>query len=70
MRTLASTTTCSAPAEIDGGDGERFVHRHDEIAGAVDALLVAERAIDSLAERDADVFDGVVLVDVEVALAA
>ena len=56
-----------AAAEIDGGDAERFVHRHHEVAGAVDAAAVAERLRDRLAERDADVLDGVVLIDVEVA---
>ena len=59
-----------APAEVDGGDAERFVHRHEEVAGAIDALLVAERVIEGLAEGNADIFDGVVLVNVEVALAA
>ena len=54
-------------AEIDRRDGERLVHRHDEVAGAVDALAVAERLQHRLAERDADVLDGVVLIDVEVA---
>ena len=56
-----------AAGEVDGGDGEGLVHGHDEVAGAEDALLVAERLVEGLAERDADVFDGVVLVDVEVA---
>ena len=30
-------------AEIDGRHGQRLVHRHDEVAGAVDAAPVAER---------------------------
>ena len=55
------------PAEIDGGDRERFVHRHDEIPGAVDAASVAERLRDRLAERDAEILDRVMLVDVEIA---
>ena len=37
-----------------------------KVAGAVDALAVAERFERSLAERDSDILDGVVLVDVEV----
>ena len=53
--------------EVDGGDGEGLVHGHDEVAGAEDALLVAERFVEGLAKGDADVLDGVVLVDVEVA---
>ena len=55
-------------AEIDGRDGQRLVHRHDEVARAVDAAPRAERLAHRLAERDADVFDGVVLVHVEVAV--
>ena len=31
------------PAEIDRGNRQRFVHRHHEVAGAVDAAPVAER---------------------------
>ena len=54
-------------AEIDRRDGERLVHRHDEVAGAVDALAVAERLRHRLAERDAEILDRVVLVDVEIA---
>ena len=57
----------NAAAEIDGRDAERFVHRHHEVAGAVDAAAIAERLRHRLAERDADVLDGVVLIDVEVA---
>ena len=57
-----------AAGEVDGGDGEGLVHGHDEVAGAEDAALVAEGLEDGLAEGDAGVFDGVVLVDVEVAL--
>ena len=55
-------------AEIDGCGGEGFVHRHQEISGAQNPALVAERLDDGFAEGDASVFDGVVLVDVEVAL--
>ena len=56
-----------AAAQIDRGDRQRFVHRHHEVAGAVDAALVADRRRHRLAERNADVFDGVMLIDVEVA---
>src|SRR5207244_5109903 len=41
--------------------------RHDEIAGAIDPLAVAERPQHRLAERDADIFDRMVLIDVEIA---
>ena len=40
-----------------------------EVSGAQNAALVAERAVEGLAQRDAHVFDGVVLVHVEVAIA-
>src|ERR1035441_2842862 len=56
-----------ASAEIDGDHGEGLVHRHDEVAGAVDAFAIAEGFGEQLAEHDADVFHGVVLVDVEIA---
>ena len=56
-------------AQVNGRDGEGLVHGHDEIAGAQDATLVAERAVKGLAERDADVFNGVVLIDIKIAVA-
>ena len=58
-----------AAAQVDGGDGEGFVHRHEEVSGAQNAALVAECAVECLAERDADVFDGVMLIDIEIAVA-
>ena len=67
--TLVSITAGGASAEVDGGDAESFVHRHEEVAGAQDAALVAECLVEGLAERDADIFDGVVLIDIEIAVA-
>src|ERR1051326_354365 len=58
----------SASAEIYRGKAQRFVHRHQEIAGAEDSLLAAQRTIESLAERNADVLHRVVLVDIKVPL--
>jgi hypothetical protein len=58
----------SAAAEVDGGEAESFVHGHDEISGAENATFRAERLLEGLAERDADILDGVVLIDIEVAL--
>ena len=55
-------------AQVDRGDRERLVHRHDEVAGAIDPFPIAERLQHRLAERDADVLDGVMLIDVEIAL--
>ena len=54
-------------AEIDGGAGERVVHRHDRVAVARDAAAVAERAVERLAERERRVLGGVVLARLEVA---
>ena len=47
---------------------ERLVERRRGVAEAADAGAVAERAVERLAERDAGVLDGVVLVDLEVAV--
>src|SRR2546428_10918809 len=54
-------------AQIDRDDGQRFVHGEDEVAGAIDAAAVAKSLREELAEDDTDIFDGVMLVDVEVA---
>ena len=56
--------------EVDGAAGQRLVHRHERVAVAVDVGLVAERFGERLPERDAHVLDGVVVVHVQVALAA
>jgi len=55
-------------AKIDRGDGERLIHGHDEVAGAIDAAAVAEGLVEQLAEDDANVLDAVVLIDVEIAV--
>src|SRR3974390_1586019 len=49
-------------SKVDGGCGKRFVHRHQEIAGAIDAAFVAESGEHGFTEGDADVFYGMVLV--------
>jgi hypothetical protein len=56
-------------AEIDGRRRERFVHGHQKISGAQNAALRAERLAHRLAENDAGVLDGVVLIDFEIASA-
>ncbi len=56
-----------AAAEIDRRHRQRFVHRHHEVASPIDALAIAKRLADRFAQRDADVLDGVVLIDVEIA---
>ena len=57
-----------AAAEIERDHGEGLVHRQHEIAGAIDAFAIAERLGEQLAEHDAGVFHGVVLVHVEIAI--
>ena len=56
------------PRNVDRDAGQRLVHRHVHARIAGDALHVAERLLHRLAERDADVLGGVVVVDVQVAL--
>ena len=56
------------PGNVDRGARHRLVHRQMHVGVAGDALHVAERLLQRGAERDADVLDRVVLVDVEVAL--
>src|SRR3989442_2940624 len=56
------------PGDVHRRRDERLVHRNAGGAEAHDALLVAERLLERLAEHDADVLDGVVLVDLDVAL--
>ena len=58
-----------AAAQVHGCNGQRFIHRHQKVSGAQDAALVAEGAVEGFAQRDADVLDGVVLVDIEIAVA-
>ena len=57
-----------ASAEIDRDHGESFVHRKNEVAGAIDAFAIAERLGEQLSEHDARVLHGVVLIDVEIAI--
>ena len=59
----------SASAQIDGCNCKSLVHRHQEVSGAQNAALVAKGAIEGLAQRDAHVLDGMVLVNVEVSIA-
>src|SRR5882672_471917 len=54
--------------EVDHHARQRLVERHVGVAEAAYARLVADRLGERLAERDADVLDGMVAVDVQVAL--
>jgi hypothetical protein len=56
-----------ASAEIDSDYGERFVHGENKVSGAIDAFAIAEGLGKKLPDDDAGVFNGVVLIDVEIA---
>src|SRR5215469_7420842 len=53
---------------IESDARERFVHRHVHIGIAGDALHLGKRLLDRLAERDANIFGRVVVIDVQIAL--
>ncbi len=58
-----------AAGEVDDHARQRFVQRHVGVTVATDALLVADGLGECLAQGDTDVFHGVVVIDVQVALA-
>ncbi len=47
---------------------QRFFHWQGEVAVAADARFVAERLFQGLTKSDPNIFDGVVLIDVQIAL--
>ena len=53
--------------EIDGGRSERFIHGHEEVSGAQNSAFRPQRFQDGLPECDAHIFDGVVLIDIQIA---
>src|SRR5206468_9778713 len=55
-------------AEVERNRHETLVHRHLERRVADDPGAIAERLIDRAAERQREILDGVVLVDVEIAV--
>ena len=55
------------PGDIYGDARQRLVHRQQAIGVAGQPALVAERLFERLAERDADVLDGVVIVNMQIA---
>ena len=55
-------------AEVDDDARQGFVHRAVEHAVAVDTLLVAQGLSQGVAEDDGQVFEGMVRIDVEVAV--
>ena len=67
---FAATNTIRTAAEIDSCGRKCFIHGHQEISGAQDAAFCPERFQYRLAKRNSRVFHGVMLVDLEVALAS
>src|SRR5690606_27689026 len=60
---LPGVDAVGAAGEVHDGLGERLVQRDQRVAEAGDAVLVAERLAQRLAEHDRGVLDGVVGVD-------
>jgi hypothetical protein len=56
-----------AATEIDDNFSQRFVERAGRLAEAANAVLVAEGVLESLTQRQADVFDRVMVVDFKIA---
>jgi hypothetical protein len=56
-----------AAAEVDRCETESFIHGHEKIAGAQNAAPIAQCPVERLAQTDADIFDGVMLINIEVA---
>ena len=65
---LAGVHAVGPPGHVDRGVGQRLVHRDEGVPEAADALLVAQRLPERLAQRDGGVLDGVVALDLDVAL--
>lgn len=57
-----------AAAEIDGDGDEGLFHGEGETAVTDDALFIAPSFDECLAESDADIFDGVVLIDLKISV--
>ena len=55
-------------AQIHGNHGQRLIHRQHEISRAVDAFAVAQSLRKQLPHDDADIFHGMVLVHIEIAI--
>jgi hypothetical protein len=62
-----SADTVSAAGEIESGRRETIVHGHQEIARAENSAFRAKGFLHGFTERNADIFDSVVLVNVEIA---
>jgi len=65
---LGVNSECGPSAKIDGRNSERLIHGHDEIASTKDAALITKRTIKSFTKCDANVFNGMVLIDVKITI--
>lgn len=54
-------------AQVQRHAGKRFIHRHEAETVALDALAVAQRLVQRLAQREADILHRVVVVHRQVA---
>src|SRR3546814_648068 len=68
LRKARFPDTMRASRNVEHAAGQRFVHRRMRFAIARDAALVAERLGYRLAQRERRILDGVMLVDMKVAL--
>src|SRR5258708_40136599 len=59
--------TVWAATQINRRGGKGFVHRHQEVSSAENSFFGAQSSLHRLSERDANVFNGVVLVNVQIA---
>jgi len=59
--------TKRAAAEVNRGGGKSLIHGHQKIAGAENAFAIPEGGVDCFTESNTDVFDGVMLIDMEIA---
>jgi hypothetical protein len=69
-RTFPIAHAVNAAGKVEGRHSEAIIHGHEEIAGAQNPAFVSQSLFDGFAERDADVLNRVVLVNVEVAFRA
>lgn len=57
------------PAEINSGNSQRLIHWHQEIPRSQDSLLISHSLVKRFAEGDPNIFNRVVLIDVEISIA-
>ena len=66
-RELNSIHKRHATAQIDGGCDQRLFHWQRHVTVATDPLLIAQRLIKAATKTDPDVFDRVVMINVQIA---